>query len=275
VELDPAHPTLDHHRPGGLPLLGTAMGIELMVAAAENALGLGVVRQIEDVKVYEPHILQTDDLSVVHISLDMMPQTSSVPSCSARLFQPQSENCPEIAHFECRLLWEPPARALADVILPLRHTPSAVTHATVYDTFFHGPSFQVVGNAAFDGSGLLAQLANSIELNNLSNITRYIEFAMQSAGLLELALTGRMMVPHRLAHICLHAAELNGADVFAIVHQATELDSQTESSSDMVLIDATGRQIVSISGYDTVPLPFSVHPSQTTALADALHRSKA
>lgn len=60
--LDPRQPYLDHHRPGGEPLLGTVMGIEAMARAARFLHPEGWLTRISDVEIGPPCILKDKEV---------------------------------------------------------------------------------------------------------------------------------------------------------------------------------------------------------------------
>jgi hypothetical protein len=96
---------------------------------------------------------------------------------------------------------------------------------------------------------------------------------MQSAGLLELALTGRMMVPHRIANFEIYFVEPVTEYIVAVVNQKLNTKKNSSEYTNILLIDGEGRKIASLIGYKTVPLPFEADQSKMGRLTDALRHS--
>lgn len=255
--LDPTHPTLDHHRPGRDPLFGTAMGIAAMLDAAAH--DGDVPTGIRAVTVAAPYILATPGPHRLSVEVDAR---SGADDAAARLMSPGT------THFTGVVEWRgqaspPPAEVAAPG--------AAVDAETIYATFFHGPAFQVVAAARLAGSGLaasglVATASTAPAIAALPPVVRLIEFGLQSAGLLELALTGRMRVPHAVAHIALLAPLPHAsAPLVATARQRHEGDAVV---SDIVV--GGDRSIVAIAGYATVDLPFPADGAGLAGLRRAL-----
>lgn len=76
----------------------------------------------------------------------------------------------------------------------------------IYGAFFHAPTFRVVAQAGLYDRTMVAQLASplprwSTEPGRSRIAPRLIELGRQTAGLLQLALDGAMMIPRRMARI--------------------------------------------------------------------------
>jgi hypothetical protein len=244
ISLDPTHPTLDHHRPGEFPLFGTAMGVSAMIGAVDEATG------IDAVAIHRPFLL-TDPATQ-----QLFVETAS-DGVVARVVSDDA------IHFE--------GRVRKTVPKPVENEPAfdhdfsnAVTAGHIYDSFFHGPAFQLVVAARFTGKSLISRLSTAPVTLALPSHARLIEFALQSAGLLELALTGRMMIPDRIAHLT-----VSNRVAFAprsVVANATQCPLGLSDIS--VLAD--GHPLLTIKGYATVALPFAFDPAKLTLLRAAL-----
>ena len=92
-----------------------------------------------------------------------------------------------------------------------------------------------------------------------------IEFGLQSAGLLQLALDGSMAIPLGIEHI----ARFDDTDVGT----GGRLQSIAERTLDgrfTITVGADSATIVRISGYATTPLPFAHDDRAAGALAKQL-----
>jgi hypothetical protein len=96
---------------------------------------------------------------------------------------------------------------------------------------------------------------------------RILELGLQTAGLLELASSGRMMIPCTLDRV----ERISELDVDADLPLfARACFAQDSGSIHIDILDAQGNAVQRIHGYRTVPLPFAADPSGLAALAAAL-----
>ena len=264
LTLNPAHPTLDDHRPGGHPLFGTAMGIGALIeAATANGLCGGACRA-QALQVCAPYIL--DDPGPHRLTVELG------ASGEGTVRSPGQEGCADTLHFSGRIgegtstiPWQAP-------IVPDLGPVQAVDQQRIYQAFFHGPTFQVVGAARFCGSHLFARLADAPSSGAIAQVSRLIEFGLQSAGLLELAISGRMMIPSAIDSIDVFDLDqvFEGAGIFAHATQACESASTTRS--DIAIWAEPGVLLMQICGYRTVELPFPMERKKIVELCASLRK---
>ena len=262
LTLDPAHPTLDDHRPGGHPLFGTAMGIGALIEAA-TAIGLcGSACRAEAVQVHAPYILDHPGPHRVTVELGT--------SGEGTVRSPGQNGCADVVHFAGRIGQGIPSASWQAPIVPDLGPEHAVERQRIYKAFFHGPTFQVVWAARLCGSDLFARLADAPSSAAIAQVSRLIEFGLQSAGLLELAISGRMMIPSAIGSIDVFdpGQALTGAAVFAHATQARETASATRS--DIAIWAEPAILLMRISGYRTVELPFSMELQKIAELRESL-----
>jgi Polyketide synthase dehydratase len=272
--LDAEEPFLNHHRPGGLPLFGTVMGIEAMVSAAMRCAGLQNLTScsVINVQIRSPIILQ-----------------ERFRQATINVTQPFGM---ERNHFVCEVTskegdFSTATHFKANVILNSLHSFSekkpwvnnvnelafTVTAAQVYKLFFHGPAFQVIHAAALSGKTLVTELnpdlhalRNEVSVTPLSIPAQLIELCLQTAGLHDIAMQSRMMIPHRIARIDWVAApEESSASRrfgFATPSVGASLDCVR---FDMRLADESQQVFLQISEYETAPLPF---PSDADGISE-------
>lgn len=255
-----AEPFLNDHRPGGLPLLGTAMGIEFMARTAQQVMGAaaGGSVHIDNVRVLDPLILKGDAAT---ISVEVDSQSSAVQGWQAgeswvHMFEAQfREGLPVTAPL-------PLSAARIDAFRQTR-----VPGHAVYELFFHGPAFRVVGSAAFGAGAMFSELAAdvpSLTLDSTQTLTaapHWIELCMQTAGLLEIAAHARMMIPHRIDRIHINPVQPLRPPLFACAQE------RAGAGVDVTLLDSAGALCVQMTGYRTLPLPFAAD----TAAIKTLH----
>lgn len=244
ITLDPTHPTLDHHRPGEFPLFGTAMGVSAMLGAVDGATG------IDAVSIHRPFLLTDPATQQLFVEIASDGVAARVVSDDA-------------IHFEGQVRKTVPKRVEIDPAFDHDFS-EAVTAAQIYDSFFHGPAFQLVAAARFTGKSLISRISTAPVTLALPDYTRLIEFALQSAGLLELALTGRMMVPDRIAHLT-----VSRRVAFCPRSVLANATQSAHGLSDISVL-ADGQPLLTIEGYATIALPFAFDAARLARLRAAL-----
>jgi hypothetical protein len=98
---------------------------------------------------------------------------------------------------------------------------------------------------------------------------RLIEFALQSAGLLEVARNGRMKIPDSIGSIDRFVAidVDEPMEIFAMASYGTA----NEAFINVDIVDASGRLILRVNEYRTVVLPFAVSAGAVAALHARFH----
>lgn len=262
LTLDAAHPTLDDHRPGGLPLFGTAMGIGALIeAGATDGLWDGACR-IQAVDVHAPYILDHPGPHRLAVELGVAGDgTVRSPG------QPGGE---DVVHFAGHIgqgtlpiAWHAPT-------LPDLGPAHTVDQRSIYQAFFHGPTFQVVGAARLSGSALFARLAHPPAIGVIAPVNRLIEFGLQSAGLLELAISRRMMIPSSIDSIDVFAPAPTFADEDIVAQARQTRESSSITRSDIAIWAKSGILLMQISGYRTVELPFPIELQKIADLRERL-----
>jgi hypothetical protein len=141
-----------------------------------------------------------------------------------------------------------------------------ITAADVYRVYFHGPAYQVVEQAWWDGARITGLMARTLPGNHhppdLPTVMspRLIELCFQSAGLWELAVQGQLGLPLHVEEVCvLRSPELAAGPLYAVV-------TPQPSQFDVEVMDANGNIYVQLKGYRTVALPGGVDANALKAL---------
>jgi hypothetical protein len=151
---------------------------------------------------------------------------------------------------------------------PGAQTGLTVEAADIYRLYFHGPAYQVVEKAWWDGNRMIGLLAKDLPSNhyppNLPTLTapRLIELCFQTAGLWEIGTHARMGLPQHLD--CVSSTpvpEPFDARLYAVV---TPGPGQGNFHAEVV--DAEGNRYVHLTGYRTVATPNAVDAEQAKAL---------
>jgi hypothetical protein len=135
--------------------------------------------------------------------------------------------------------------------------------AEVYRLYFHGPAYRVVGSAWGTGTGAAARFAADLPTGHdpatgpVPSGPRLTELVFQTAGLWEAGRYGRLALPLRVGRVQLLGEPVESGELVAVVEPVGD-------GFDGTVSDGTGRVILRVSGYRTVPLPEPV-PAEVRA----------
>ena len=271
LQLDARQPFLNDHRPGGLPLLGTAMGIELMARAAQQLDGNGAMSawSIADVEILDALVLD-GPTATVHVRAE---QAEAASNGSIRcVVESRRETGAPIRHFVGFVQRRQGETIAASVRYAGARQPTAVSQDTIYRTFFHGPAFRVIRSAWLLEAAMVCEFAVdlpplSMPIDQTRCAPRWIELCMQTAGLLEIAAASRMMIPRRIERIDVTAADGSAAAGPCVACARRSVSPATgDAAFDVELVDALGVVLVRVTGYHTRPLPYPADPEAVRAL---------
>ena len=274
VLLHASEPFLNDHRPGGQPLLGTAMGVELMFRSV-RAMALGSPpeqRRFEQVQVFAPLILQ-HPTATVHVRAERV--TNSGRAAIRCVVESRPSAAPPVPHFEALCVEAQPGGAppYLPACLPLGAPTDrlfTVNSADVYAVFFHGPAFRVVAAATRVGSEMVCEWQPALPAwtraptNPAQPDPRWLELCLQTAGLLELATTQRMLIPKCIASVEHGAVAERGTPGRLFAHAKR---NEAGDAMDIDLVEQDGTPLLHVRGYRTEPLPFSSDALALQALA--------
>ena len=272
IDLDlEEHLFLRDHLVGGQPLLSTVMGIESMACAAALIApdrGSPGLRSVTDVAVLPPYFLPTGQPGRVQVTV--LPDRGS-RELRCELSGPGSDSgwAPPTVHFrgtfpdQREVLLRPISESLP---AKMPGGPAAGAEL-IYRLFFHGPSFRVVESVHFS-AGLMVGVA-ALGLPPVVHPHRrslmaplLIELCLQTAGLWELAVLGRMMIPHSIERVTrFTAVDLDdGVPLFALVSPRVDVDGR--AIFDARVIDREGQVHLEVTGYRSVEFG---HPTDQAA----------
>jgi hypothetical protein len=139
--------------------------------------------------------------------------------------------------------------------------------ADVYRLYFHGPAYQVIEKAWWDGRRMIGLLAKDLPDNhhpsNLPTLMapRLIELCFQTAGLWEMGAQARMGLPQHLDQVSSWPMfELPEARLYALVTPGPE------GTFDAEVVDAKGNLYVRLGGYRTIAMPGAVNADHVKVL---------
>jgi hypothetical protein len=261
-ELDPkAQPFLDHHRIDGTAVLPGVMGLEAMAEAARLPFPDLHVAALEDVDFHAPFKFYRDEPRTVTVRVHYETDGSDVVAecrlSGARMLVGRDEP-EETIHFtgRVRLVSEAPDELRTRTVPPADG--DVVVASTIYDTYFHGPAYQVL-DGAWRGDGMVAgRMADGLPANHEPAerptlvAPRMVELAFQTAGLAEIADSARMGLPFGFRRLEL-AGAVNGEVESTAVVEATD-----DGAFDVDVANADGQVVLSLRGYRTSALPGEV-----------------
>ncbi len=271
TELDPAvQPFLHDHQIDGTPVLPGVMGVEAFAEAALCTLPGWYVETIENVDFLAPFKFYRSEPRTVIVKTRIRAHTAgAIADCELigrRTLVNQAE--PVITkHFtgRVRLTSKPlPAPKGAKSVSP--HG-SVIEASDIYRVYFHGPAYQVVQRAWWDGIRMVGLLSKDLPENHrpssafTSFAPRLIELCFQTAGLWEMATQGRMGLPLHIDAVRVWPLPDGFKDqIFAVVTPIPE------DGFDAQVVDTAGNRLVQLSGYRTVAIPKAIDAESLNAL---------
>jgi acyl transferase domain-containing protein/acyl carrier protein len=275
--LDPKlEPFLYDHQIDGIPVLPGVMGIE---AFAEAALCLHpgwYIESIEEVNFLAPFKFYKDEPRTVMIQANLYAQGNKlIADCrlfGRRKLAGQAEPL-ETTHFTARVQVVQQTPGGVTGPKPRLSTEGIVDAAHIYRIYFHGPAYQVLEKAWWDGEHMVGELMCHLpdECKPSDGPTvigpRLIELCFQTAGLWEMAAQSRMGLPWQVQEVLwLRAPDLTDHRAF----YALVRPHPAGGTFDAEVVDAEGNRYLRLDGYRTAQVPSSVDTEPLQALQDAM-----
>ncbi len=275
--LDPSlQPFLHDHQIDGTPVLPGVMGIEAFAEAALCMLPGWHVEMIEDVNFLAPFKFYRNEPRTVTTEVAVSPcGPSLMADCrliGRRLLAKEAE--PQVTtHFTGRVRLTrrmAPGMAVLQLGAPAG---AAIDAAEIYRLYFHGPAYQVLERAWWDGKRVIGLMSNHLPKNHhpaeLPTVIapRLVELCFQTAGLWEMGVQGRMGLPLHIDRLSLLSPEpdANEAQLYAVV-----TPDESRGSFDAEVVDAAGKRYLSLCGYRTVTIPDAISAERVKKLQTLL-----
>jgi len=258
--LDPtAQPFLYDHRIDGTPVLPGVMGIEAFAEAAVCMHPGWHIEAIEEVNFLAPFKFYKDESRTITIEALIRPQGDKlVADCRliGRRNLPNLEKPQETIHFTARVrVSKQPTRAVSSTA-PRLSAEAIVKAAHIYRIYFHGPAYQVLDRAWWDGARMIGEMATGLPGNHKPSdlptlmAPRLIELCFQTAGIWEMGTSSRMGLPQHLQEVqWLRSPQLAEGRLYAAVTPHPE-----QGTFDAEVVDSAGNCYVRVVGYRTVAL---------------------
>jgi NAD(P)-dependent dehydrogenase (short-subunit alcohol dehydrogenase family) len=254
VTLDPkTQPFLDDHRIDGTPVLPGVMGIESFIEAARVLVPDWHVVGVEDVDFLTPVKFYRDEPRTLTITALVRPDGADlVADCalSAERTLPGSDSPQRTVHFTGKVRFSKEAAAPETWEVPASQG-QELTPTEVYRLYFHGPAYQVVGSAWKHNTGAASRFAADLPAG-AAQLTvagpRLIELCFQTAGLWEAGTHARLALPAHVGRVRLLAEPVESGELTAAAYPV-------DGGYSCAVLDDTGKVIVRLDDYRTVPLP--------------------
>ncbi len=262
--LDPkVQPFLYDHRIDGTPVLPGVMGIEAFAEAAVCVHPGWHVEAVEEVNFLSPFKFYRDGPRTVTVHAVYHPQGEKlIADCwlIGRRTLPNHPEPQETTHFRARvrLTQQTPAAVTAKSLVT--SSDAILEAAEIYRVYFHGPAYQVLEKAWWDGKRMFGLMAAGLPSNHQPSdqptqmAPRLIELCFQTAGLWEMSVQNRFGLPQDVQQVSLlRAPDQAEGRLYAVVTPDPE-----HETFDAEVVDAKGNCYVQLSGYRTATMPSSV-----------------
>jgi acyl transferase domain-containing protein len=262
--LDPrAEPFLDHHRIDGTAVLPGVMGIEAFAELAARVVPGARVRAVEDVRFAAPFKFYRDEPRAVRIEAWLRPAGDEIVADCALIGVRELPGRPpqRTVHFTGRVrlaaggatgaTGAAGGAAMAPAPAPDLTAPPVASAADIYQSYFHGPAYQVLDAVWAQDGHALGRMASPLppdvrpgEATLLD--PREIELCFQTAGIWERHAHGdRLALPREVAELCWLASPAAGP-LLARVH------ARDDGAFDAEVADGRGTTCLRMRGYRTV-----------------------
>jgi hypothetical protein len=264
-------PFLHDHQIDGTPVLPGVMGIEAFAEAALKALPDWRIEAIEDVNFLAPFKFYRNEARQITVEAEIHPRGEDVVAdCRliGRRTLPNQAEPQTTKHFTARvLLGKGHIPAVANIARPGEPQGLTIDASEIYQLYFHGPAYQVIEKAWWDGNRMIGLLAKDLPSNHVPfelptfMSPRLIELCFQTAGLWEMGIQNRMGLPQHLDSVSVLAPEPAGVRLYAVITPDAK-----HGTFGADVIDADGNQYVRLNGYRTVALPNTLNEEQVKRL---------
>ena len=274
--LDPKlQPFLNDHRIDGTPVLPGVMGIEAFAEAALCIHPGWHIEAVEEVNFLAPFKFYKDEPRTVSIQAIFQPQGDKIiANCRliGRRMLPNQPQPQETTHFTARVRVSRQTVSAVTGAAPRLSAEAIIGAAQIYRIYFHGPAYQVVERAWWDGQRMIGEMSAALPNNHQPAdqptlmSPRLIELCFQTAGLWEINSQSRMGLPLHVHQVSwLRAPQSAEGRLYAMVTPHPE-----QGSFDAEVVDATGNRYLRLGGYRTVAVPDGLDAESLKALQAVL-----
>jgi len=265
TSLDPKiQPFLYDHQIEGTPVLPGVMGIEAFAEAALCVVPGWQVAAVEDVHFLAPFKFYHNEPRSLTIQALFHPEGESVVANCELLGSrklPNQDKPQVTTHFTARLRLTRQSQEACTSRGPGNPSNSVIAASDIYHLYFHGPAYQVLEQAWWDGNHIVGKMSGRLSANHVpaEKATviepRLIELCFQTAGLWEMSALGRLGLPLQIERVSLlRTPQTADGSLYAIV-----TPKEDGALFDSEVVDTDGNPYLQLRGYRTVALPNSVN----------------
>ena len=277
TSLDPKiQPFLFDHQIDGTPVLPGVMGIEAFAEAALALVPGWHIEAFEEVSFLAPFKFYRHEPRTVTVETVIRPRADGGLLAQCRLVGhrslPNQSQPQATTHFTARVLLSNQLSP-SDKTNPVSPEGSLIHAGDIYQIYFHGPAYQVVKNARWNGKQIVGLMSDELPANHdpaelpTAVSPRLIELCFQTAGIWEMGIDARMGLPLHIDHLTVAPGLNESANrpFHAVVTR--KLDG---NCFDAEVIDCSGRRLLRLRGYHTISLPDSIDPRKLKPLRTAM-----
>jgi acyl transferase domain-containing protein/NAD(P)-dependent dehydrogenase (short-subunit alcohol dehydrogenase family) len=260
--LDPKiQPFLHDHQIDGIPVLPGVMGVEAFAETALCLLPGWHIETIEDVNFLAPFKFYRNQPRTVTVEAMVRPEGDSLVADCRLIGRRALLNQDELqvtTHFTARVrLTRQPPKAVTVSALSIP-AGTIIESADIYRFYFHGPAYQVLVRAWWDGNRIIGLMAKDLPNNHHPSelptmvTPRAIELCFQTAGVREMGGQGRMGLPQHIDRVSFlqRAPESTDTQLYAVV-----TPNLSEGSFDAEIMDTKGNCYLQLANYRTIAMP--------------------
>jgi len=266
--LDPKEqPFLHDHQIDKTPVLPGVMGMEAFAEAAVCLIPEWHVTSLEDVNFLAPFKFYRAEKRTLTLRSRFRAEGDAlVADCTligSRTLPGQPD--PQLTtHFTGRV------RLSKDSARPVPKDPlgtpvgALIDAADIYKAYFHGPAYQVMERAWWDGERVIGLMSNTLPAGHhppeqsLVLSPRLVELCFQTAGLWEMGIQGRLGLPLHIDRVSFFGSpEKAEGRLYAFV-----TPDPAQESFEAEVVDASGNVYIRLHGYKTIALPGAVDPAR-------------
>ena len=274
--LDPkVQPFLYDHQIDGLPVLPGVMGIEAFAEAALALLPGWYIQAFEDVNFLAPFKFYRKEPRTIIVEAVIKPHGDGVVAQCRLVGQrtlPNQNEPQSTTHFTGRVLLTKHA-TLPVTGVPVNPKGNLITAADIYQLYFHGPAYQVIEKAWWNGTRMVGVMPSTLPSNHhpaaLATVAtpRLIELCFQTAGIWEMGLDSRMGLPLHIDQLTISpkTTEVSAGPRYAVV-----VRKPGETGFNAEIVDAGGNVSIRVSGYHTIPVPDAIDRQKLNAIRAAM-----
>jgi hypothetical protein len=267
---------LDDHVVGGVSILPTVMGLDLLVRATALTFTGHTQLVIRDVVVGSPVFVGTTP-RVLRVTADAVSATGW--RCRLTSAEVAETHLSATVHSAA----DSQSRQAGLSVLPIV---PGITPDLIYPPFFHGPIFQVVSRFSRTDHGFLAFMTRvppelRWSVARLQFRPRLLELFMQGCGLVALAASGRMIIPSSIERLTWYPDALISAAgvperpaVAEVLPRRTTPVGAAADTFDGRVRDADGNLLLDVDGYRGVDLGVPADLKHAATLHHLLQRTE-